>query len=132
MRLGRAVNLGILLNVSAIFLGIFLVQLCLYSVHELAEAGVLPSSQAIHDATEILGPDGTIGHVLTWILAGVPMAWLAWAWVRGRRNVVGSARAPERAAQGGSALPAFQPQGDGAAQLGDRPPGGLRGAGRVS
>jgi high-affinity iron transporter len=82
-QLGRAVNIGILLKVSAAFLAIFLVQLCLYTVHELSEAGVLPAAQAIHDATEILGPDGAIGHVLTWLLAAIPLAWLAFAWARG-------------------------------------------------
>ena len=45
-RLGRGVDLKALLNVSAVFLTIFLVQLLLYSVHEFAEAGLLPNSQA--------------------------------------------------------------------------------------
>jgi high-affinity iron transporter len=115
-QLGHAVNLNILLKVSAVFLSIFLVQLVLYAFHELAEAGVLPNAQAIHDATEILGPDGVIGHILTWILAGVPMAWLAWAWLRGRRPaVVGSSGASQRVAQSGGALPALQSHRDGAA-----------------
>jgi high-affinity iron transporter len=115
-QLGHAVNLGILLKVSAAFLSIFLLQLCLYSFHELAEAGVLPNAQAIHDATEILGPDGVIGHILTWILAGVPTVWLAWAWIRSRRPaVVGSSGASQRVAQSGGALPALQSHRDGAA-----------------
>ncbi|HJZ84072.1 MAG TPA: FTR1 family protein [Polyangia bacterium] len=87
-RLGGRVNIGILLKVSAVFLGIFLVQLVLYSIHELSEAGVLPNAQAIHDATEILGPDGQIGHALTYLLALVPTLWLLWAWRRGRAQVV--------------------------------------------
>ena len=56
-RLGKDVDLKSILNVSAVFLAIFLVQLVLYGIHEFAEARVLPSSQAIHDATEILGPE---------------------------------------------------------------------------
>src|SRR5262249_32921239 len=76
-KLGRRVNIGILLNVSAVFLAVFLLQLLLYSVHELAEAGVLPAAQAIHAATEILGPDGVVGHLLTYLLALVPITWLA-------------------------------------------------------
>ncbi|MGE5276732.1 MAG: FTR1 family protein [Acidobacteriota bacterium] len=88
-RLGRGVDVRALLNISAVFLAIFLVQLLLYGVHELAEAGVFPSSQAIHDATEILGPDGRIGHLLAYLLAIVPTAWLTAHWFRrraGRRS----------------------------------------------
>ena len=84
-RLGRGVDLKALLNVSAVFLAIFLVQLLLYSVHEFSEAGLLPNSQAIHDATEILGPDGAIGHLLAYALAVIPTAWLTASWWKRRR-----------------------------------------------
>jgi high-affinity iron transporter len=91
-RLGSGVDLRGLLNVSAIFLAIFLVQLLLYGVHELSEAGVLPASQAVHDATEILGPDGRIGQLLAYLLAILPTIWLAGLWWkrRGRRPEVRS------------------------------------------
>ena len=89
-RLGKNVNLSILLRVSAVFLALFLVQLCLYTVHELSEANVLPNSTAINDATEILGPDGRIGHALAYALALVPTVWLVFAWAR-RRPRSGSA-----------------------------------------
>ena len=85
-RLGRGVDLKALLNVSAVFLAIFLVQLLLYSVHEFSEAGVLPNSQAIHDATEILGPDGVIGHLLAYSLAVIPTVWLALLWRKRQRS----------------------------------------------
>lgn len=84
-RLGRGVDLPALLNVSAAFLAIFVVQLALYSVHEFAEAGLLPNSQAIHDATEILGPDGKIGHLLAYSLAVIPTVWLTALWWKRRR-----------------------------------------------
>jgi high-affinity iron transporter len=84
-RLGRGVDLRGLLNVSAIFLAIFLVQLLLYGVHEMSEAGVLPASQTIHEATEILGPDGKVGHLLAYSLAIVPTLWLVGLWWK-RRN----------------------------------------------
>jgi high-affinity iron transporter len=71
--------------VSAIFLAIFLVQLLLYGVHEMSEAGVLPASQTIHEATEILGPDGKVGHLLAYSLAIVPTLWLVGLWWK-RRN----------------------------------------------
>ena len=83
-RLGRGVDVRALLNVSAVFLSIFLLQLVLYGVHELAEAGLLPSSQAVHDATEILGPDGKIGHLLAYTLAAVPTIWLVGLWWKRR------------------------------------------------
>jgi len=83
-RLGRGVDLRGLLNVSAVFLAIFLVQLVLYGVHELSEAGVLPSSQAVHDATEILGPDGRVGQLLAYLLAILPTIWLVGLWWKRR------------------------------------------------
>lgn len=94
-RLGKNVDVRAILNVSAIFLAIFLLQLVLYGIHELAEAHVFPASQAIHDATEILGPDGLIGHLLAYALAAVPTVWLAASWWKRRRAAAaatGSAR----------------------------------------
>jgi high-affinity iron transporter len=93
-RLGRGVDVRALLNISSVFLAIFLVQLLLYGVHELSEAGVFPSSQAIHDATEILGPDGRIGHLLAYALAIVPTAWLAATWFRRRAAQRSATAAP--------------------------------------
>ncbi len=84
-RLGKGVDLKTLLNVSAVFLTIFLVQLVLYGIHELAEARLFPSSQAIHDATEILGPDGRIGRLLAYALAIIPTVWLGGMWWKRRR-----------------------------------------------
>ena len=86
-RLGRGVDLKALLNILAVFLSIFVVQLLLYGVHEFSEARVLPASEAIHDATEILGPDGKIGHLLAYSLAVVPTIWLVGLWWKRRRNV---------------------------------------------
>ena len=85
-RLGRGVDLKALLNILAVFLSIFVVQLLLYGVHELSEARVLPASQAIHDATEILGPDGRIGHLLAYSLAVVPTLWFFALWWKRRRQ----------------------------------------------
>jgi high-affinity iron transporter len=95
-RLGRGVDVKALLNISAVFLAIFLVQLVLYGLHELAEARVFPSSQAIHDATEILGPDGKIGHLLAYALAVVPTVWLTVSWWKKRRALESAAATPAR------------------------------------
>ncbi len=97
-RLGKDVDLKAILNVSAVFLAIFLVQLILYGVHELAEARLFPSSQAIHDATEILGPDGVIGHLLAYALAVIPSAWLLRLWWKRRRGAAGGASVKTHAA----------------------------------
>jgi len=97
-RLGRSVDVRAILNVSSIFLAIFLVQLVLYGIHELAEAHVFPSSQAIHDATEILGPDGLVGHLLAYALAVVPTVWLAGLWWKRRRSASAAAAARVSAA----------------------------------
>ena len=57
-----------ILKVTALFLGLFLLQLVIYGVHELAESGVIKGTQAFHDATELFGPDGRIGHALSYSL----------------------------------------------------------------
>ena len=94
-RLGKNVDLKTILNVSAVFLAIFLVQLVLYGVHELSEARLFPASQAIHDATEILGPDGAIGRLLAYALAVIPTVWLGTLWWK-RRRAARVAAAPPR------------------------------------
>jgi high-affinity iron transporter len=78
-RYGRRLNLGVILKVTALFLGLFLLQLVVYGIHELAESGVISGSQAFHDATEKFGPDGQIGHALSYSLLGAPLLYLLWA-----------------------------------------------------
>jgi high-affinity iron transporter len=76
-RYGHRINLSRFFQVTAIFLLVFVVQLFIYGFHELAEANVLPNSQALHGATEPYGPDGVYGHYLTYMLVALPLAWLA-------------------------------------------------------
>jgi high-affinity iron transporter len=78
-RFAKRVNLGVVLKVTSLFLGIFLLQLVVYGVHELAESGVIHGSQAFHDATEVLGPDGRIGHLMSYSLLGAPLLYFFWA-----------------------------------------------------
>ena len=78
-RYGRRLNLGVILKVTALFLGLFLLQLVIYGVHELAESGVIKGTQAFHDATELFGPDGRVGHALSYSLLGAPLLYLLWA-----------------------------------------------------
>ena len=96
-RIGKNVDVRALLNITAVFLAIFLVQLVLYGIHELAEARVFGVSQKFHDATEILGPDGKIGHLLAYSLAIVPTVWLLASWWK-RRSESGSAAPHSNAA----------------------------------
>jgi len=76
---GRRLNMGAILKVTALFLGLFLIQLLVYGVHELAESGVIQGSQAFHDATELFGPDGRIGHMLSYSLLAAPLLYILWA-----------------------------------------------------
>jgi high-affinity iron transporter len=75
-RLGHRLNIGMVLRVTSIFLALFLLQLLIYGVHELAESGVIHGTQAFHDATERFGPDGDIGKWLTFTLAGAPFLYV--------------------------------------------------------
>ncbi len=76
-RYGRRVNLGLFFQVTAIFLFVFVVQLVIAGAHEMAEQNYLPYSAAIHEATEAWGPDSPFGHLLTYLMAILPLAWLA-------------------------------------------------------
>ena len=76
-RFGHRVNLGLFFQVTAIFLFVFVVQLLIFSVHEMSEQQMLPFSEPIHEATESWGPDSAFGHVLTYSLVVLPAAWLA-------------------------------------------------------
>ena len=78
-RWGHRLNLGVILKVTSLFLGLFLIQLVVYGVHELAESGVIQGSQAFHDATELLGPDGRVGQWLSYSLALAPLLYVVFA-----------------------------------------------------
>jgi hypothetical protein len=46
-------------------------------VHEMSEQHFLPFSEPIHAATESWGPDSAFGHLLTYLLVVLPLAWVA-------------------------------------------------------
>ncbi len=95
-RYGHRVQLGRFLQVTAVFLLVFVVQLLVYSFHELTEAGVLPNSEALHLASEPYGPDGIYGQYLSYLLVLLPLAWL------GVSSVAGGRSAPASGDAGGS------------------------------
>jgi high-affinity iron transporter len=76
-RFGHRVNLALFLQMTAIFLFVFVVQLFIQGVHEMSEQNFLPYSEAIHAATESWGPDSAFGHLLTYLLVILPLGWLA-------------------------------------------------------
>jgi high-affinity iron transporter len=84
-RYGHRINLALFLQVSAVFLLLFVAQLFISGVHELTEANVLPYSEPLHWATEPYGPDGRYGKHFSYLLVLVPTAWLAIAALRSRR-----------------------------------------------
>ena len=85
-RFGHRVNLARFFQVTAIFLLVFVVQLLIYGFHELAEAHVLPNSEALHWATEPYGPDGIYGQYLTYLLVILPLGWLAFSSIFGKQQ----------------------------------------------
>jgi high-affinity iron transporter len=85
-RFGHRVPLARFLQVTAIFLLLFVVQLVIYSFHEFTEAGVLPlDNEYWHLATEPYGPEGVYGHWLSYGLVALPLGWLLVASLKGRR-----------------------------------------------
>ena len=75
-RYGHRVPMTLFLQMTAIFLCVFVVQLFIYAIHEMSEQNFLPYSLAIHEATEAWGPESLFGHVLTYLLVIAPLAWL--------------------------------------------------------
>jgi high-affinity iron transporter len=85
-RYGHRVRLDLFFQVTSIFLLLFVVQLFIYSFHELSEANVLPlDNEYWHEITEPYGPEGLYGQWLSAGLVLVPLAWLAWSWFTTRR-----------------------------------------------
>ena len=87
-RYGHRVNLARFLQVTAVFLLLFTVQLAIYAFHEFTEAGALPflDNAFWHVASEPYGPEGSYGHWLSYGLVAVPLAWLAFASLGSRRT----------------------------------------------
>lgn len=75
-KFGHRINLTKFFQVTAVFLMIFVVQLLIYSFHELAEASMFPNSDFLHEMTEPYGPDGKYGRLVTYSLVVLPLGWL--------------------------------------------------------
>src|SRR5215467_6078597 len=84
-RFGHLINVKRFFQVTGIFLLLFMIQVGIYSFHEFAEAGLLPNSEFLHDATEKFSPDGLYGKWFSVIMIGICCLWLLGAWLIDRR-----------------------------------------------
>jgi len=84
-RFGHLINVKRFFQVTGIFLLLFMVQVGIYSFHEFAEAGLLPNSDFLHEATEKFSPDGVYGKWFSAIMIGICALWLLVAWLKDRR-----------------------------------------------
>jgi high-affinity iron transporter len=85
-KFGHLINVRRFFQVTGIFLLLFMVQVSIYSFHEFSEAGLLPNSDFLHEATEKFSPDGLYGKWFSPIMIGICALWLLGAWLIDRRN----------------------------------------------
>lgn len=85
-RYGHLIDIRRFFQVTGIFLLLFVLQIAIYSLHELSEAGVIVNDAvvAFHVATEPYSPYGAYGKWFPVLMVGVPSLWLAWAWLTDR------------------------------------------------
>jgi high-affinity iron transporter len=83
-KFGHLLNLKRFFQVTSIFLLLFMVQVAIYSFHEFTEAGLLPNSDMLHEATEKFSPDGLYGKWFSPIMIGICALWLVGAWLLDR------------------------------------------------
>jgi len=78
---GHLINVKRFFQVTGIFLLLFMAQVAVYTLHEFAEAGLLPNSEALHTATEKFSADGLYGKWFSVVMVGACAAWLLGAWL---------------------------------------------------
>lgn len=83
-RFGHTINVKRFFQVTGIFLLLFMIQVGIYSFHEFAEAGLLPNSDFLHEATEKLSPDGLYGKWFSVVMIAVCGLWLFVGWLLDR------------------------------------------------
>ena len=81
-RFGHLINVRRFFQVTGVFLLLFMVQVAIYTFHEFAEAGLLPNSEFLHEATEKFSPDGLYGKWFSLLMVVGCGIWLAAAWLR--------------------------------------------------
>ena len=93
-RFGHLINVKRFFQVTGIFLLLFMIQVGIYSFHEFAEAGLLPNSDWLHEATEKLSPDGLYGKWFSVVMVTVCGLWLAAGWLMDRLQTPAQRSAP--------------------------------------
>jgi high-affinity iron transporter len=83
-RFGHLINVKRFFQVTGIFLLLFMVQVGIYSFHEFSEAGLLPNSDLLHEATEKFSPDGLYGKWFSLAMIAVCAFWLLIGWLKDR------------------------------------------------
>src|ERR1051325_3995005 len=73
---GHRINIKRFFQVTGLFLLLFTFQIVFYAIHEFSEAGLLPNSEAIHNATEPFSPVGVYGRWFSVLMVGICAAWL--------------------------------------------------------
>jgi high-affinity iron transporter len=95
-RFGHLINIRRFFQVTGIFLLLFMVQVSIYTFHEFSEAGLLPNSEFLHEATEKFSPDGLYGKWFSPIMIGICALWLLGAWLIDRRKTTPPTSSPTR------------------------------------
>lgn len=88
-RLGRKINLSRFFQVTAVFMMVFSIQLIIYAFHEFSEAAVLPivDNSYWHMVSEPYGPDGEIGHWISYGLVILPGLFMLASWLKDRSGI---------------------------------------------
>ncbi len=86
-RFSHLINVKRFFQVTGIFLLLFMAQVGIYSFHEFSEAGLLPNSEVLHEATEKLSPDGLYGKWFSLAMISVCALWLMAGWLMDRLRV---------------------------------------------
>ena len=95
-KFGHLINIRRFFQVTGIFLLLFMVQVSIYSFHEFSEAGLLPNSDYLHEATEKFSPDGLYGKWFSPMMIAFCALWLLGAWLIDRRKTTQTTSSPAR------------------------------------
>ncbi len=92
------INMKRFFQVTNLFLILFLIQIAIYTFHEFAEAGVLPNSDALHTATEMISPDGEYGKWFSMSIVVACVGWLVGGYISDHSRKSGPTGTPPRVA----------------------------------
>ena len=96
-KFGHHINMKRFFQVTSIFLLLFLAQVTIYTFHECAEAGLLPNSEFLHEATEIWSPEGVYGKWFSMLIVFTCAIWLGGAYLVDRFRSTGGGGMPATA-----------------------------------